>query len=99
MIKGNYIHNVRFGFYSSGVGNIVLEDNYVDHTYMYGFDPHTGTHDMIIRNNTVHDNGAMGIICSLDCYNITIEDNTVYKIQVLGSCLAGICMTQLREIM
>ena len=21
----------------------------------------------------------MGIICSLDCYNITIEDNTVYK--------------------
>jgi poly(beta-D-mannuronate) C5 epimerase len=79
VIKGNYIHNVRFGFYSSGVGNIVLEDNYVDHTYMYGFDPHTGTHDMIIRNNTVHDNGAMGIICSLDCYNITIEDNTVYK--------------------
>ena len=79
VIKGNYIHNVRFGFYSSGVGNIVLEDNFVDHTYMYGFDPHTGTHDMIIRNNTVHDNGAMGIICSLDCYNITIEGNTVYK--------------------
>jgi parallel beta-helix repeat protein len=46
---------------------------------MYGFDPHTGTHDMIIRNNTVHDHGAMGIICSLDCYNIIIEGNEVYR--------------------
>jgi parallel beta-helix repeat protein len=41
--------------------------------------PHTGTRDMIIRNNTVHDHGAMGIICSLDCYNIIIEGNEVYK--------------------
>jgi mannuronan 5-epimerase len=32
---------------------------------------------MIIRNNTVHDNGSTGIICSLDCYNIIIEDNKV----------------------
>ncbi|MDQ3838579.1 MAG: right-handed parallel beta-helix repeat-containing protein, partial [Thermoproteota archaeon] len=45
----------------------------------YGLDPHTGTHDMIIRNNTVHDNGSTGIICSLDCYNTTIEDNKVYN--------------------
>jgi poly(beta-D-mannuronate) C5 epimerase len=79
IVKGNHIHHLRFGFYSSGVGNIVLEDNYVHHDYMYGFDPHTGTHDMIIRNNTVHDSGAMGIICSLDCYNILIEDNEVYN--------------------
>jgi mannuronan 5-epimerase len=34
---------------------------------------------MIIRNNTVHDNGSTGIICSLDCYNITIENNKVYN--------------------
>ena len=44
---------------------------------MYEFEPHTGTHDMIIRNNTVHDHGAMGIICSLDCHNIVIENNKV----------------------
>jgi poly(beta-D-mannuronate) C5 epimerase len=46
---------------------------------VYGLDPHTGTHDMIIRNNTVHDNGAAAIICSLNCYNITIENNKVYN--------------------
>jgi parallel beta-helix repeat protein len=34
---------------------------------------------MIIRNNTVHDNGSIGIICSLDCYHITIENNVVYN--------------------
>ena len=34
---------------------------------------------MIIRNNTVHDNGSTGIICSLDCYNIAIENNKVYN--------------------
>ncbi|HZE77227.1 MAG TPA: NosD domain-containing protein [Nitrososphaeraceae archaeon] len=77
IIKGNHIHHNRFGFYSNGVSNILLEDNLVDHNYLYGFDPHTGTHDMTIRNNTVHDHGAMGIICSLNCYNIIVENNTV----------------------
>jgi mannuronan 5-epimerase len=28
--------------------------------FMYGFGLYTGTHDMIIRNNTIHDHGAMG---------------------------------------
>ncbi|HKG70866.1 MAG TPA: right-handed parallel beta-helix repeat-containing protein [Nitrososphaeraceae archaeon] len=79
IIRGNQIHDNRFGFYSAGVGGIILEDNHVYDNYMYGFDPHTATHDMIIRNNTVHDSGTMGIICSLDCYNITIEDNEVYN--------------------
>ena len=79
IVKDNEIHHDRFGFYSVGVGGVVLEDNHVHHNFMYGFDPHTATHDMLIRNNTVHDHGAMGIICSLDCYNITIEDNEVYN--------------------
>ena len=79
MVKGNRIHHNMFGFYSNGVGNLILEDNHVYNNYVYGFDPHTGTHDMIIRNNTVYDTLHMGIICSLDCYNIIIEDNEVYN--------------------
>jgi parallel beta-helix repeat protein len=78
-LKNNEIHHNRFGYYSSGVSNTTIEDNHVHHNFMYGFDPHTGTHDMTIRNNTVHDHGAMGIICSLDCYNIIIENNEVYR--------------------
>jgi mannuronan 5-epimerase len=79
IIKGNNIHNMWFGFYSKGVGGLIIENNHIHHNGHYGLDPHTGTHDMIIRNNTVHDNGSTGIICSLDCYNITIENNKVYN--------------------
>jgi parallel beta-helix repeat protein len=49
------------------------------HNANYGLDPHTGTHDMIIRNNNVHDNGAQEIICSLNCYDVLIENNQIYN--------------------
>ncbi len=79
VLKGNHIHNLWFGFYSSGVGDMVIEDNHIHDNTIYGLDPHTETHDMIIRNNVVHGNGGIGIICSLDCYNIIIEGNEVYN--------------------
>jgi len=78
VIRGNNIHDLYFGFYSSAVGNLIIENNQVYNNANYGLDPHTGTHDMIIRHNIVHDNGAQGIICSLNCYNILIENNQLY---------------------
>ncbi|MGE5661272.1 MAG: right-handed parallel beta-helix repeat-containing protein [Ignavibacteriales bacterium] len=87
-IKGNNIHDMYFGFYSKGVGGIMIEDNFVQNNIHYGLDPHTGTHDMTIRNNSVHDNGSIGIICSLDCYNIAVEDNTVYDNTKMGIMLS-----------
>jgi mannuronan 5-epimerase len=84
ILKGNDIHHLWFGFYSSGVGNLVIENSDIHDNGHYGFDPHTGTHDMIFRNNRVHDNGSIGVICSLNCYNITIEDNRVYNNQKSG---------------
>jgi mannuronan 5-epimerase len=79
IIMNNNIHHLYFGFYSSGVGNFLIENNEIHDNGHYGLDPHTGTHDMVIRNNTVHDNGSIGIICSLNCYRITIEKNNVYN--------------------
>jgi poly(beta-D-mannuronate) C5 epimerase len=84
IIKNNDIHDLYFGFYSNGVGNITIVNNAIHNNGHYGLDPHTGTHDMLIRNNTVYDNGGIGIICSLDCYNIIIENNTVYKNTKMG---------------
>jgi poly(beta-D-mannuronate) C5 epimerase len=78
ILRGNNIHHLYFGFYSSGVGRMVIENNQVHHNTIYGLDPHTATHDMIIRKNVVHDNGQFGIICSLNCNNITIENNEIY---------------------
>lgn len=78
-LLGNNIHHLYFGFYSSGVGGMVIENNQVHHNTIYGLDPHTATHDMIIRKNVLHDNGQFSIICSLNCNNITIENNVVYN--------------------
>jgi mannuronan 5-epimerase len=78
VLKNNKIHNLYFGFYSKGVGGMVIENNRVYDNDIYGLDPHTRTHDMSIRNNFVYNNGGFGIICSVDCYNITIEKNTVH---------------------
>jgi mannuronan 5-epimerase len=78
VLSGNNIHDLYFGFYSAGVGHIVIENNIIRNSGHYGLDPHTGTHDMIIRNNTVFGNGGIGIICSLDCYNVLIENNNVH---------------------
>ncbi len=78
MITGNNIHDLYFGFYSSAVGHLIIENNQVYNNANYGLDPHTSTHDMIIRHNIVHDNGAQGIICSLNCYNVLIENNRLH---------------------
>jgi mannuronan 5-epimerase len=86
-VKGNHIHHNNRGFYSSELGETILENNHVHTNYDYGIDPHTATHDMIIRNNTVHNNGGIGIICSLDCYNITMENNMVSNNVVAGMML------------
>jgi parallel beta-helix repeat protein len=79
VLKGNNIHHLYFGFYSSGVGGMVVVNNHIHHNGHYGFDPHTGTHHMIFRNNIVDDNGGIGLICSLDCHHITIENNKIYS--------------------
>jgi len=79
IIKNNTIHHMWYGFYSERIGNVTIEDNHVYDDMKYGIDPHTGTHDMVIRNNKVHDNGHIGIICSLDCKNITIDGNVVFN--------------------
>jgi len=84
LISGNSIHDLYFGFYSSGVSFLVLQGNQVFNNVNYGLDPHTGTHDMVMRYNVVHDNGAQGIICSLNCYNVLIENNRLYHNEKAG---------------
>ncbi|MGI9011920.1 MAG: right-handed parallel beta-helix repeat-containing protein [Nitrososphaeraceae archaeon] len=79
ILKNNDIHHIYKGFYSKGMGYMLLEGNRVYNNEKYGIDPHTGTHHMVILNNTVYDNFNAGIICSANCYNILIEGNIVYN--------------------
>lgn len=85
ILKGNDIHHLLKGFYSNGMGHMIIEGNHFHDNYLYGIDPHTGSHDIIIRDNIVNDNNASGIICSKYCLNILIEGNEVYKNDAHGS--------------
>ena len=51
IVKGNNIHHLLKGFYSKAMGAMIVENNTFHDNYLYGIDPPTGTHDMIIRNN------------------------------------------------
>jgi poly(beta-D-mannuronate) C5 epimerase len=75
-LTGNNIHDLWYGFYSTGVGDMVIENNTVHDNFKYGIDPHTGSHDMKIRNNDIH-NSRIGLICSLECSNLIFEKNRI----------------------
>jgi parallel beta-helix repeat protein len=70
-------------FYSNGAYDIVIDGTEYHNNIKYALDPHTGTHDMNITNNYLHDN-RIGAICSDRCYNILIEGNAVYNNTHIG---------------
>ena len=86
-IKNSIISHLYFGLYSFEVGGLEVMDNEVFSSVVYGIDPHTGSHDMKIQRNVVHDNGKHGIILAEDCVNSVISDNIVYRNQHHGIVL------------
>ena len=93
ILKNNDIHHIYKGFYSKGMGYMLIEGNRIYENEKYGIDPHSGTHDMIIKNNTVYNNYNAGIICSADCYDIIIEENKVYN-NGHGNFMRGIAVSK-----
>ena len=79
IIKNNDIHHLLKGFYSKNAAYITIDNNTFHDNYLYGIDPHTGSHHFTISNNLVYYNNASGIICSKDCYNLIIDGNEVYN--------------------
>jgi len=86
-IKNSIISHLYFGLYSFEVGGLEVLDNEVFSSVVYGIDPHTGSHDMTIQRNVVHDNGKHGIILAEDCVDSVISDNIVYRNQHHGIVL------------
>jgi parallel beta-helix repeat protein len=77
-IRNSTFYHLWYAFYSTGAYNIVIDSSEYRDNDLYAIDPHTGTHDVQIINNTIHDNPA-AIVCSLDCQRITFENNTIYN--------------------
>lgn len=78
-IRDSNIHHLLKGFYSKNAAHITIDNNTFHNNYLYGIDPHTGSHDFVISNNLVYNNNASGIICSKHCFNLLIEGNEVYN--------------------
>jgi parallel beta-helix repeat protein len=76
VIRGSKFHNMWMAFYSNSAYNITVDGNEYYDNIKYSLDPHTTTHDMIIRNNWIHEN-PIGPICSDRCWNILIEGNLI----------------------
>jgi poly(beta-D-mannuronate) C5 epimerase len=75
-IRGSKFHDMWMAFYSKEAYNITVDGNEYYNNIKYALDPHSGTHDMNITNNWLHDN-PIGVICSDDCYNIIVEGNVI----------------------
>ncbi|MFL6502442.1 MAG: right-handed parallel beta-helix repeat-containing protein [Nitrososphaera sp.] len=75
-IRGSKFHHMWRAFYSTGAYDITIDGNEYHHNINYAVDPHSGSHDMNITNNWVHNNN-IGIICSVNCTNILIDGNNV----------------------
>ena len=77
-IDNTEFHHIHYAFYSNGLANSEIKNSNYHDNDLYDIDPHTATNNMIIANNHIHNSQAkIGIICSLNCYAITIEGNTV----------------------
>src|SRR5215213_5811157 len=76
LIRSSKFHDMWMAFYSNGAYNITVHGNEYYNNIKYSLDPHTGTHDMNITTNWIHDN-PIGPICSDRCYNILIEGNLI----------------------
>lgn len=79
-----YQQDNRFGNLDINIGkseNKLASNNYVFTNNidggLNGIRVSDGSHDIIIRNNTIYKN-LKGITCSTDCYNIIIESNNVF---------------------
>jgi poly(beta-D-mannuronate) C5 epimerase len=84
---GNKIHDLWYGFFSTNVGHIVLENNSLLNNKRYGIDPHLRSHDMVIKGNYVY-NSRIGLICSHECSNMLYENNRIEDNMEIGIMLS-----------
>ncbi len=78
-IRDSIVSNLYYGLYTHEVSGISVLGNEFYANVLYGIDPHTGSRDLRIERNVVHDNGKHGIILAEDCTDSVIRDNVVYR--------------------
>lgn len=78
-ITNSVVSHLYFGLYSYEVSGLRIQDNEFYGNVLYGVDPHTGSSNLVIERNIVHDNGKHGIILAEDVGDSVVRDNIVYR--------------------
>jgi parallel beta-helix repeat protein len=78
-ITTSLVSHLFYGLYTYEVSGLVVQDNEFHDNVLYGIDPHTNSHHLLIERNVVHHNGKHGIILAEDCTDSVIRDNVVYN--------------------
>jgi parallel beta-helix repeat protein len=82
-LVGNKVHDLWYGFFSSGVEHLTLENNSVYNNLRYGIDIYDGSHNIIVRSNNI-DNSRIGLICSVKCSDVLFEKNKLDNNKEVG---------------
>jgi len=77
-VTGSTFHHNYFGSYTFGGYCMNWTGNTFANNVMYGLDPHDDSDYLTIAGNLFHDNGAHGVICSVECDHLIIRDNQSY---------------------
>ena len=78
-IINSHIHHNYFGVYTYGAKSMMISGNEFNSNIKYGLDPHDDSDYLTIINNSSHDNGDHGIICSQRCNNLIVRYNNSYN--------------------
>ncbi|MDT7694176.1 MAG: mannuronan 5-epimerase [Pseudonocardiales bacterium] len=78
-ITHSLVSDLYYGLYTYQVDGLVVQDNEFHHNVVYGIDPHTGSRNLRIERNVVHDNGKHGIVLAEECVDNVVRDNVVYR--------------------
>jgi parallel beta-helix repeat protein len=78
LITNSVVSHNFYGLYTYDVGGLRVQDNEFHDNVLYGIDPHTRSHNLVIERNVVHDNGKHGIVLAEGCVDSVIRDNIVY---------------------
>jgi parallel beta-helix repeat protein len=89
IVRGNNIHhNGHIGITGGPVSGVLIESNEIAFNNTGSYDPghagglkiiggSTGSTNLVVRGNWVHDNTAHGVFVDINVRNVTIESNTI----------------------
>jgi parallel beta-helix repeat protein len=89
-VTGSRLHDNYSGAYTDGAQKIRFTGNEIHHNVVDGISLNDQSGSITVENNSVHDNGRYGIVCSQGCDKLAIRGNRSTTNISQGIMLRGI---------